>query len=311
MTAAGFRLETLRISGARRQQRGQRRALRRAAPRGDPRGPAHHPRLPRRRRGGRRRVRERARGPGGALAARPGRAARAERRARPGHAHARPARHAGGGGVRGDGAAAAAARRSSTPATRSAPRSSPPPTASSASAASTSSSWAARRGLGASTARSPAASPSLLGAHPRLRITHQTGALDEAEIRAACGGGCPASCASAGRVTPFIHDVGAAIVAADLVLMRAGGLLARRVRRAGTADDPRPVPVRRRPSALQRRAVRRGRGGAAHPRRGVRPPSASAPSWARSSTTRRRGGRWPRRAAGSAAATPRPGSSSC
>jgi UDP-N-acetylglucosamine--N-acetylmuramyl-(pentapeptide) pyrophosphoryl-undecaprenol N-acetylglucosamine transferase len=62
----------------------------------------------------------------------------------------------------------------------------------------------------------------LLGAHPGLRITHQTGALDEPEIRSVW-----AALASELRerwtVTPFIHEVGAAIVAADLVLMRAGG----------------------------------------------------------------------------------------
>ena len=63
---------------------------------------------------------------------------------------------------------------------------------------------------------------SLLAEHPRLRITHQTGALDEAEMRAASAR-LPVELRERWTLAPFIHDVGAAIAAADLVLMRAGG----------------------------------------------------------------------------------------
>jgi UDP-N-acetylglucosamine--N-acetylmuramyl-(pentapeptide) pyrophosphoryl-undecaprenol N-acetylglucosamine transferase len=62
----------------------------------------------------------------------------------------------------------------------------------------------------------------LLRAHPRLRITHQTGLLDIDEMRAAHDS-LPADMRDRWVVTPFIDDVGEALVAADLVLMRAGG----------------------------------------------------------------------------------------
>jgi UDP-N-acetylglucosamine--N-acetylmuramyl-(pentapeptide) pyrophosphoryl-undecaprenol N-acetylglucosamine transferase len=62
----------------------------------------------------------------------------------------------------------------------------------------------------------------LLAEHPRLRITHQTGALDAAEIEAAAAA-LPGDLRDRWTPTAFIHDVGAAIAAADLVLMRAGG----------------------------------------------------------------------------------------
>ncbi|MGH7723549.1 MAG: UDP-N-acetylglucosamine--N-acetylmuramyl-(pentapeptide) pyrophosphoryl-undecaprenol N-acetylglucosamine transferase [Candidatus Dormibacteria bacterium] len=62
----------------------------------------------------------------------------------------------------------------------------------------------------------------LLGRHPGLRITHQTGALDSEEMDAAAGA-LPPDVRERWHLHPFIDDVGAAIVAADLVLMRAGG----------------------------------------------------------------------------------------
>lgn len=62
----------------------------------------------------------------------------------------------------------------------------------------------------------------LLGRHPGLRITHQTGALDLEEMRAAHEA-LPPELAGRWTVTPFIDDVGAALSEADLVLMRAGG----------------------------------------------------------------------------------------
>lgn len=63
---------------------------------------------------------------------------------------------------------------------------------------------------------------SLLTQHRSLRVTHQTGALDAVEIEAAAAA-LPADLRDRWTLTPFIHDVGAAIAAADLVLMRAGG----------------------------------------------------------------------------------------
>lgn len=62
----------------------------------------------------------------------------------------------------------------------------------------------------------------LLGQHPGLRITHQTGALDAEEMEAARAALAP-GLRQRWDQTPFISDVGQAIVAADLVLMRAGG----------------------------------------------------------------------------------------
>ena len=62
----------------------------------------------------------------------------------------------------------------------------------------------------------------LLRAHPRLRITHQTGALDAEEMEAAAAA-LPDGVRDRWRVQPFIVDVGNAISEADLVLMRAGG----------------------------------------------------------------------------------------
>lgn len=62
----------------------------------------------------------------------------------------------------------------------------------------------------------------LLTARPRLHITHQTGRLDIDEVCAAVDA-LPAEIRERWTVLPFIDDVGAAIVAADLVVMRAGG----------------------------------------------------------------------------------------
>jgi UDP-N-acetylglucosamine--N-acetylmuramyl-(pentapeptide) pyrophosphoryl-undecaprenol N-acetylglucosamine transferase len=62
----------------------------------------------------------------------------------------------------------------------------------------------------------------LLRRYPWLRITHQTGTRD-AEEMAAAAAALPADVRARWRLVPFIDDVGAAIVAADLVLMRAGG----------------------------------------------------------------------------------------
>jgi UDP-N-acetylglucosamine--N-acetylmuramyl-(pentapeptide) pyrophosphoryl-undecaprenol N-acetylglucosamine transferase len=62
----------------------------------------------------------------------------------------------------------------------------------------------------------------LLRGHPLLRITHQTGALDAAGMTAASAA-LPADVRDRWVVLPFIEDVGAAIAAADVVLMRAGG----------------------------------------------------------------------------------------
>jgi UDP-N-acetylglucosamine--N-acetylmuramyl-(pentapeptide) pyrophosphoryl-undecaprenol N-acetylglucosamine transferase len=63
---------------------------------------------------------------------------------------------------------------------------------------------------------------SLLRDHPGLRITHQTGALDADEMEVAAQALSPELRERWVR-TPFIRDVGPAIVASDLVLMRAGG----------------------------------------------------------------------------------------
>ncbi len=62
----------------------------------------------------------------------------------------------------------------------------------------------------------------LLSGHAGLRITHQTGALDAAEMATAWAA-LPAQLRPRWELVPFITDVGAAIVASDLVLMRAGG----------------------------------------------------------------------------------------
>jgi UDP-N-acetylglucosamine--N-acetylmuramyl-(pentapeptide) pyrophosphoryl-undecaprenol N-acetylglucosamine transferase len=62
----------------------------------------------------------------------------------------------------------------------------------------------------------------LLRTYPQLRVTHQTGALDTAEMMA-CAARLPEELRARWELLPFITDVGAAIVAADLVLMRAGG----------------------------------------------------------------------------------------
>ncbi len=63
---------------------------------------------------------------------------------------------------------------------------------------------------------------SLLTEHPWLRITHQTGALDAAEMEGVAAA-LPSDLRERWALTPFIDEVGTAIVAADLVLMRAGG----------------------------------------------------------------------------------------
>ncbi len=62
----------------------------------------------------------------------------------------------------------------------------------------------------------------LLSRYPRLRITHQTGVLDEAEMAEAASR-LPEVLRERWVLAPFIREVGAAIVASDLVLMRAGG----------------------------------------------------------------------------------------
>ena len=62
----------------------------------------------------------------------------------------------------------------------------------------------------------------LLERYPALQVTHQTGALNAEEMEAAAAG-LPEDLRSRWVLHPFIHDVGAAITAADLVLMRAGG----------------------------------------------------------------------------------------
>jgi UDP-N-acetylglucosamine--N-acetylmuramyl-(pentapeptide) pyrophosphoryl-undecaprenol N-acetylglucosamine transferase len=63
---------------------------------------------------------------------------------------------------------------------------------------------------------------SLLSAHPSLRVTHQTGTLDAAEMEEVAAR-LPQTLRERWTLAPFINDVGDAIVAADLVLMRAGG----------------------------------------------------------------------------------------
>jgi len=62
----------------------------------------------------------------------------------------------------------------------------------------------------------------LLARHPTLQVTHQTGALDADEIEAVAAG-LPAELRRRWTRAPFIQDVGAAIMWSDLVLMRAGG----------------------------------------------------------------------------------------
>lgn len=63
---------------------------------------------------------------------------------------------------------------------------------------------------------------SLLQRYPLLDITHQTGSLDDAEMQTARAA-LPDALRARWRAFPFIDDVGAAISAADAVLMRAGG----------------------------------------------------------------------------------------
>jgi UDP-N-acetylglucosamine--N-acetylmuramyl-(pentapeptide) pyrophosphoryl-undecaprenol N-acetylglucosamine transferase len=62
----------------------------------------------------------------------------------------------------------------------------------------------------------------LLEQHPGLRVTHQTGALDIEEMEGLRTALSPAL-RERWELSAFIRDVGPAIVAADLVLMRAGG----------------------------------------------------------------------------------------
>jgi UDP-N-acetylglucosamine--N-acetylmuramyl-(pentapeptide) pyrophosphoryl-undecaprenol N-acetylglucosamine transferase len=62
----------------------------------------------------------------------------------------------------------------------------------------------------------------LLASRPQLAITHQTGALDAQEMAAAAAA-LPDELRSRWVQLPFITDVGAAIAWSDLVLMRAGG----------------------------------------------------------------------------------------
>ncbi len=64
--------------------------------------------------------------------------------------------------------------------------------------------------------------PALLRQHPGLRITHQTGVLDAEEMDIVAARLDPDLRGRWERV-PFIRDIGPAIVASDLVLMRAGG----------------------------------------------------------------------------------------
>ena len=62
----------------------------------------------------------------------------------------------------------------------------------------------------------------LLNSNRRLRITHQTGTRDAVEMRGAVDA-LPPGLRERWQVTPFITDVGTAITTADVVLMRAGG----------------------------------------------------------------------------------------
>ncbi len=62
----------------------------------------------------------------------------------------------------------------------------------------------------------------LLQHHPSLQVTHQTGVLDATEMQEAASR-LPDEMRDRWRLSAFIDDVGAAISAADLVLMRAGG----------------------------------------------------------------------------------------
>ncbi|MEO8899087.1 MAG: UDP-N-acetylglucosamine--N-acetylmuramyl-(pentapeptide) pyrophosphoryl-undecaprenol N-acetylglucosamine transferase [Candidatus Dormibacter sp.] len=62
----------------------------------------------------------------------------------------------------------------------------------------------------------------LLETYPWLRVVHQTGILDVDEMSATAGGLAPEVRARWTRGA-FIDDIGAAIAVADLVLMRAGG----------------------------------------------------------------------------------------
>ena len=62
----------------------------------------------------------------------------------------------------------------------------------------------------------------LLRSNPGLRITHQTGRLDSEEMGVVAAGLAP-DLRARWSLAPFIADIGAAIAASDLVLMRAGG----------------------------------------------------------------------------------------
>lgn len=62
----------------------------------------------------------------------------------------------------------------------------------------------------------------LLRSNPSLRIVHQTGVLDSEEMEAVAAS-LDAGLRARWSLAPFIRDVGAAITGADLVLMRAGG----------------------------------------------------------------------------------------
>lgn len=61
----------------------------------------------------------------------------------------------------------------------------------------------------------------LLAAHPGLRVVHQCGRLDEAEMRSAHDS-LPAELRERWELAPFFNDMASRIAAADLVLMRAG-----------------------------------------------------------------------------------------
>jgi UDP-N-acetylglucosamine--N-acetylmuramyl-(pentapeptide) pyrophosphoryl-undecaprenol N-acetylglucosamine transferase len=67
-----------------------------------------------------------------------------------------------------------------------------------------------------------ACAEALLRQHPGLHITHQTGVLDVEAMLAVAAKLAP-DLRQRWDLVPFIRDVGPAIVAADLVLMRAGG----------------------------------------------------------------------------------------
>ena len=62
----------------------------------------------------------------------------------------------------------------------------------------------------------------MLEEHADLRITHQCGVLDAAEVSAAAAG-LPSALAARYHAAPFFSDMADRIAASDLVLMRAGG----------------------------------------------------------------------------------------